>query len=436
MLYWSESALGFARRDALYIYKIFSNNFLVIINAVLCSILALSQYSFATDHVDGDIYFKEPVVDISDLYAFISPRNSQGLVLILNSYPFVPSNGHFSDRLTYTIRIKPLTMLGTGLNSSFSLDDQEYRIDCRFLTPHDMKGYSVTCKSSSGDVIKNTIGNENGKIHQGIRLFAGKRQDPFLFDSNWFKTLLFERCIPPSDAANQMSNLNVLSIVLELDISKIAKIHEGSLFAVAGEITQLMDGDKVETVMDRVGRPELSNGRLVTKIDKEDLRPSYNQEDTFALKATNKEMYKKRLHENLEYFDSLDGMKDWNKEWGDLLVDLLVNDYLIIDISKPFSSSGYFDIEKSMLHNQPHTRSGGRVPGERVINTLTTTMINGGHGQSIFDGIAADDFKDKAFPYLGKPASGLWPYFKSKLAKRIVQSISMKKRDAVSHCKK
>ncbi|WP_086929634.1 DUF4331 family protein [Agarilytica rhodophyticola] len=413
----------------MYIQKIFSDGLFVVVKAAITSLIILSSIAFATDHVDGDIYFENPLVDISDLYAFMSPQNPERLVLILNSYPFVPPRAHFSDKLTYRFRIKPVEITGMGLESRFNIVDKEYRFDCRFLTPHDLKEYSITCRSSLDESIKRNVNDESGKEKDGIRVFAGKREDPFLFDSSWFKTLLFDRCIPPSNASNEMSNLNVLSIVLEFDISKLTHLHKGSLFAVAGEITQTLEGDKHETIMDRVGRPEVSNGRLVTLVNEEDLRPYYNREDTFSLKPENKTRYQARLQENLDYLDGLDEMKDWSKDWGKVLVDLLVNDFLVIDIAKPFSSSGYFDIESSMLDNKPHTRSGGRVPGERVINQLTTTMINGGHGQGINDGIAPNNFKNKVFPYLDKPASGIWPYVKNKLAKRIVKGIAMKKRD-------
>ncbi|ODS22924.1 hypothetical protein AB835_11525 [Candidatus Endobugula sertula] len=68
--------------------------------------------AMASDHVDGEITIEHPVSDLSDLYAFPSPTDPKRLVLILNSYPLVPSNGHFSDRLTYSFLIKPLTIKG------------------------------------------------------------------------------------------------------------------------------------------------------------------------------------------------------------------------------------------------------------------------------------------------------------------------------------
>ncbi|MGF7473707.1 DUF4331 family protein, partial [Salmonella enterica subsp. enterica serovar Minnesota] len=69
-------------------------------------LLALSFNSLASDHIDGPVTAKHAVSDITDFYAYPSTEKSGFLTIILNSYPFVPANGHFADKVTYQIMIR------------------------------------------------------------------------------------------------------------------------------------------------------------------------------------------------------------------------------------------------------------------------------------------------------------------------------------------
>jgi hypothetical protein len=399
----------------------------------LFTLLFISTHIKASDHVDGDITINNPVADISDLFAFPSPHKEGHLVLILNSYPFVPTNGHFSDRLTYSFILKPLSITGKGLTAGFTSNKREYRFDCTFSTPHQKEAHTMACSNPyAEDGITVKVDNENGALNTSTRAFAGKRSDPFLFNANWFENIVFNRCIPTEPVKNDLKNLNVLSIVIEFDTKQIIDSADGNIFAVFGEISTKKDGKKI--IIDRIGRPEKSNARLVSAVDEDDLRESYNKESTFNIDKENKAKYRKRIIANIEYYDSIDNVKDWQPEWTEALANLLIDDHLTIDISKPFSSQAYFDIEMSLLRSKAHTRSGGRVPGERVINTIMTTMISGGHGSAITDGISAEDIKDKVFPYLEPPNTGILARLKQFLAPKLVVPLSMKKRESYSSC--
>jgi len=52
-----------------------------------------------SDHISGPRALAEPVADITDVYAFPSPENPGHLVLIVNTLPFAPPDGRFSDGL-------------------------------------------------------------------------------------------------------------------------------------------------------------------------------------------------------------------------------------------------------------------------------------------------------------------------------------------------
>jgi len=383
----------------------------------------------ASDHVDGPITIKHSVADITDLFAFPSPEKPGHLVLILNSYPFVPSTGHFSDRLVYSFIIRPVSIAGMGLESSFNVSHSEYRFDCTFETPHETDNHQIKCTTPADDSIRGKVDQELHETKLGVHLFSGKRSDTFLFNTFWFGDVVFNRQIPPADSSNHLSRLNVLSIILELDMTKVFKPQDGKLFAVAGEISHRDHKNNSAKIIDRLGRPEITNTRLVATTQQEDLRDKYNQEQTFKINNSNQPLFFNRILENIDYYDSLDGHTDWQTEWKQVLANLLINDYLVIDMEKDFSSQSYFDIEYSMLRNQPHTRSGGRVPGDHVINTLMTTMINGGHAQAITDGIAVDiGIPSTTFPYLNPPSTGIISFIKGYIARKAGKSVPLKKR--------
>jgi len=388
----------------------------------------------ASDHVDGEISINNSVADISDLYAFPSPRNPDRLVLILNSYPFVSSKGHFSDRLQYSFRIRPVTASGTGVNAGFNFSNQEYRIDCSFKTPHDNTGHSISCVMPNKEVVTNKVGNISSDA-SAVQVFAGRRSDPFLFSASWFKTLVFEHCIPPANASNDIKDLNVLSIVIEMNTKDVFTSEHQNLLAIAGEVGEKATANNPYKPIDRVGRPEVSNGRLVPNLDQPDLREMYNAEDTFSLNLNHKPIYEERILQNVRYYDQLDDVIDWQPEWKQAITRILINDYLVVDTTKPFTNTGYFDIEHALLRNEPHARSGGRMPGEGVINTLVNNMVSDGFGQPISDGIPDVDISQRAFPYLEKPNTGIVAWIKQFLAPKFVSSLSLKKRSATETCK-
>ncbi len=376
---------------------------------VFTLLISASVISHASDHVDGQISLDNPVADITDLFAFPSPDKPGHLVLILNSYPFLPAAGHFSDRLVYSFLLRPLAISGRGKDAAFRSDGDDYRIDCTFITPHDSINYYVNCTAPNGEIIRGRVDQEEGIEAAGIRLFAGRRSDPFLINTDWFASVVFNSEIPSvTTASSDLEGTNVLSIVLELDSSKIFKSQDRHLFAVAGETRHLSDDEyNPDGIIDRLGRPEITNSRLVATLVQDDLRDSYNQQAVFDLDDFNKWLYQTRLLDNITYYDILDGTKDWLPGWKLALSNLLIEDYLVIDIQKPFTPQSYFDVEYSLLRKQPHTRSGGRVPGDNILNTLMTTMITGGHGAVVADGIETRlGLPNVVFPYLAAPVTG------------------------------
>ncbi len=397
---------------------------LKLISFFLVMMLIISNFSMASDHVDGPMTIDHPMADISDLFVFPSPNNPENLVLILNVYPFVPWNGHFADRVTYSLIAKNAKIAHRGQNTAFKLLGEEKRIDCTFVTPHRKTNWA-SCVFPHGESIRFEVDKEGVKGN-GFQVFAGRRGDPFLFNSSWFKELVKEGKIPKANTSNDMKYLNVLSLIFEINIAQVFGTGETDLWAIAGETTTRDSVNSPVRRIDRVGRPELSNARLAAFNKQTDLRDLYNAQDTFAIDPDSYTKFRTRMLDNINYYDNLDKTVDWLPAWRDALAGILLNDFLVVDMSKPMTVQSYFDIERSAFRNQPHTRAGGRVPGDNIINALFTTMINGGHGREVSNGIST--YGKPAidhFPYLRKPSRNPIAFIKSYLARSAATKLSM-----------
>lgn len=369
-------------------------------------LLLTSNTAYSADHVDGPITIKHPVADISDLFAFPSPHRAGHLVIAMDVYPFVSSRGHFSDKVTYSFVIKRVKKGGEGIDSAFETTGDEFSFHCNFITPHKHDKHTVACTAPNDTEVIRSVDTVSEEDTDGIRLFAGRRSDPFIFPVEWFTGFVTKGDYKPSPEPSKSARLNVLSIVIEFDVDAILPSGEGSLFAVAAETTTQDAPDSAPRNIDRMGRPEITNGQLVRTTDEEDLRDEYNQLRTFELTPKNTQAYKDRLLSNLHYFDGLDGATDWLPGWDEAMADMLANDYLVVDAAKPFTEQSYFEIENSMFRSQPHTRSGGRVPGDFVINVLLSTLVNAGHGPDVA-AVHVGGPPQLQFPYLGEPNTGL-----------------------------
>ena len=379
----------------------------------------------SADHVDGPVTIEHPVADISDLFAFPSPNKPGHLVIAMDVYPFVPSKGHFSDKVTYSFAIKRVKKNADGIHSAFVTTGDEFRFSCDFITPHKHDNHKVTCKAPNNATITRMVDRVSDEETHGIQLFAGRRSDSFIFPTQWFTDFVTKGDFKPSPAPSKASRLNVLSIVIEFDVDAVLPAGEGNLFAIAAETTAQDSAGGVIRHIDRMGRPEITNAQLVHRVGKEDLRDEYNRLRTFALTPEETHLYKERLLDNIHYFDSLDGATDWLPGWDETMANLLANDYLVVDAAKPFTNQSYFDIENSMLRSQPHTRSGGRVPGDYVINVLLTALVNAGHGPSVA-AMHIGGPPQLQFPYLGKPNGGLVTRIMTFFAHKIAGKESIK----------
>jgi len=355
-----------------------------------------------SDHISGPRAIADPVIDITDVYAFPCPDSAQHLVLVMNVFPYAGPSALFSDAVIYRLRLRSVSTAPDG--HSFAVAAAESVFDFTFSGTQPQEG---RCTLPSGDVITFGVNEQSGASRRGVQVFAGQRSDPFFLDGPMAeKTIATRKLAFKETGSDRLYGKNVLGMVLRIEWATVLK--GGPMFAVVGET---LSAGKKPVRLERVGRPEIKNITLSAKIfdtvnrDLE-IRDIYNEEDAFNISKNYAGAYRARLNANLAFFDGLDGKVDWplDHEGNHPLTGLLLADFLVVDASKPFSETSYFEIEQAMLEGRVHSTCGGRWLNEDLVDTLLTLYVNAGKGPRIRDGVDAPiAWSSKVFPYMAPP---------------------------------
>ncbi|WP_123976996.1 hypothetical protein [Streptomyces sp. Ag109_O5-1] len=201
-----------------------------------------------------------------------------------------------------------------------------------------------------GESISLLVNDERGGEGHGVRCYAGLRLDPFFMDvAKEVETRTRRRLAFLPKGTNTLEGTDVLAVVAELDVVRVFGAASGSVFAVAAETVT------VGPYPERLGRPEVKNNLLSDNgVDAAnrvvDLRDLYNEEDPFRLGPRYADACRARLNANLVFFDGLDGKADWTTQpdGTHLLTELLLADFLVVDIAKPYDEDSYFEIEEHL----------------------------------------------------------------------------------------
>jgi hypothetical protein len=268
----------------------------------------------------------------------------------------------------------------------------------------------VRCNTAGEPELAFRVGDETPPAALGLRVFAGLRLDPFFVDLKGAQaTEAAERLAFRADGVNSLDGLNCLSIVVELDVARVLGRDAGPLLAVVGETTARGGGRPVR--LERMGRPEIKNilmsPRQFDTVNRDlEIRDVYNAEDAFDLSRDYVGAYRSRLNANLAAFDRMDGGITWppDDEGTHPLTELLLADFLVIDVTKPFAEGSFLEIERAVLAGRPHTTCGGRPLNDDIIDGLYTLLVRGVDGPRVSDGVdQATRAATRSFPYLVAP---------------------------------
>ncbi|RUW86126.1 DUF4331 family protein [Mesorhizobium sp. M1E.F.Ca.ET.063.01.1.1] len=358
-----------------------------------------------SDHFSGPAVMGDPAVDITDFYAFPSPGRPGNLVLIMNVFPLATAQSFFSDVVTHRFRLRPLTRSERGIAAGAT----EHTIDVRFGDVPEgtavQKGSIVT---SDGREASFVVGEPLEQ--DGMRVFAGLASDPFFMDVEAALRTDMSGKLSLDTAVNTVEHRDVLSIVVEIPSAPIIQQFGGaSLIAAISETVVTRRGNPIR--IERVGRPEIKNVIMANsardpRTKGVELRDLYNHEDAFSLSNVYRPLYETRLDTNLAFWDGLDGKAAWpsGSDGRHPLRDLLIDDFLVLDLSRPFTPGSFLEIERALLANGSHMTAGGRWLDDDILDELLTLMVNGGQGERFGDGVDAPTRPASvSFPYVREP---------------------------------
>ncbi|MEM7429630.1 MAG: DUF4331 family protein, partial [Pseudomonadota bacterium] len=239
------------------------------------------------------------------------------------------------------------------------------------------------------------------------QFFIGLRSDPFFFDGKWSKEVSANGIIPEKSGSNIMAKMNILTFAVELDRRQVFG-GAFDLLAVAAEAYELAADGSAGKPLDRVGRPEITNVSLVARGGAPDLRDQYNQDAPFNIATAHSEAYRTRLAENIRFYDRLDDNNvNWTEPEIEKFTAVLVDDFLVLDITKPCKGNNYLEIERTALEGEAHQTCGGRELSDDVMDRIYNIYINNNQSDPVSDGVDKPGKPLLAdFPYLAKPDIG------------------------------
>ena len=364
-----------------------------------------------SDHIDGPRQIGEPATDLTDLFAFTSPANPAHTVVAANVFPSAGVTAMFSNAADHSIVIRRVSVAGKGDDAKFKPSEKEYRFSFQFGVLEHGEGDARpvqrgTCTCPDGQKLAFVVNDENGASTSdgAVRVFAGLRSDPFYLA--WAPAVL--KKVP-----NLLQHDNVLAIVVEFDTQRILNPGEGSLFGVIAEATPLPGRASPIGVnpprFDWVARPEQTNMRLNNPgiHGEDDLRDLWNQQTPFAIAEDLKPVFHQKLVESLKNWDMRDGKEDWSAKAIHAAANVYLDDFMLIDVSKPIDDKSYLEIEKSTLRGKPYVTGGGRTIDSNVIDIMVTWMVNDDREFMQGGAIGATKPGLKVFPYEAAPNTEL-----------------------------
>jgi hypothetical protein len=178
--------------------------------------LVATQRGHAADHLDSPTLVTSPLADINDLYTWMDGTN---LILAMSISPADADTRVLEPDVQYVFHVHSKTGLGVGVAGT----GVETRVICQFKSNSSGECWVVDAASDmvkdyvSGNPSSTTgISSASGKV----RLFAGRRSDPFFFNLQGFRSAIGKLTTrlgqnPPVmfDAAGCPSNLNNPEVV-------------------------------------------------------------------------------------------------------------------------------------------------------------------------------------------------------------------------------
>jgi hypothetical protein len=208
----------------------------------------------ASDHQDTPLVELAPRFDVNDVYAFPAPGNSSNTVLVLGtSSPVTPAQ---TPSFTFGTKDQELYQIKID-NTGDAREDLVFQITFTGKAGKQKVTLRGPAAPNSVGTMNTLIGGKQIKGYtntiiesNGIKLFAGPRDDPFFIDLEAFFRILPDRkpeagplstitqgpltFRPAGTAVDFLRGINDMAIVIELPTSMLASSATNGRFGVWG----------------------------------------------------------------------------------------------------------------------------------------------------------------------------------------------------------
>lgn len=304
-------------------------------------------------------------LDLTDLFVFAAPDNSDRTVLIMNSNPFMKGNGFHPDAV-YRFNID--TDADAQADVAFSFTFSQNDMGRQSATVHYATGTEARTREPRGDMLiqATPVGFDATAmpVQAGpCRLFIGTRSDPFFADADGVLHWLIDGQQGDFQwtGTDTFAGANILSIVLEAPNELLGR---GPSIGVW--ITTSLRRDGMLVPMDRDGNPSFN-----PILNADDIKDEFNATDP----VDDVKNYLQPLSETLQ-------RHGYPPDEATVAARTLLPDILRYDGTEPA--------------HYPN----GRVPTDDVFSARMIFMT---HGRTTAQPVRPHDDLLAHFPYLGPP---------------------------------
>lgn len=194
----------------------------MLLSTIIAATIATGGMIYAADHIDTPAVTNQPT-DITDLYVFraADPNN---LVFVANS------QGLSSPANTANLKFDANTVLEFNIDKTGD-NIEDLVIQCKYdVASNKMMIYGPIAPSATGtrsklegaataEAVVTTYGSAaiTGTGANGIKVFAGPRDDPFFFDLNRYKAVVAGTATGfTNPGTDTFAGTNLLSVVVEV----------------------------------------------------------------------------------------------------------------------------------------------------------------------------------------------------------------------------
>ena len=196
---------------------------------VTLTLVLLGPTAFAADHREAPLIAEDLTADIADIYAFRNPTISGSLVLIMTV------NGFSAPAENVTFNFAPDVLYRFNIDNDGNAKP-DHTIDFRFTST--VPGPQLfEARFSSGFEITGTVTLPSEEVvpnepiivegPEGVRAFAGQRDDPFFFDVvGFFRFLAGTGSFTGTDGFAGF-NVSAIAVEIPLDMLSDRNDHHG-----------------------------------------------------------------------------------------------------------------------------------------------------------------------------------------------------------------